>query len=256
MIRTVDTLYRIVRLPRTALWAARGSGAVTAVLLARLLVLGFGEAQLPMDGLHPPAVLLSEARAPLASLHLFGSPRDSGEIVATTLALTLRGVLVGAAPGFGVAVITGDGQVEAGYHVGDTLPGGSVLASIHKAHVVISNHGHNEMLALASERDAAPGGVAAPDSRTNSDIASLASQANVLPAVENGKAIGTRLAVPDVALLERVGLRRDDVIISIDGKPADSKGLEHALQEGMRTGAGASLVVRRDGHEQAVQIGQ
>lgn len=254
MIRTADTLYRLVRSPRTALWAGRGSGAATAMLLAHLLVLATGEAQLPMDDALPPVVLLPEARAPLASLHLFGAPGDSGGIVATALALTLRGIIAGTAPGFGTAVIAGEGQVEAGYHVGDKLPGGGVLASIHTGHVVIRNNGRREMLALASERDAVPG-PADPASQASASVALLAEGANVLPAVENGRTVGARVAVADVGLLERVGLRRDDIVVSIDGQPADSQALDRALREGMRAGGGASLVVRRDGREQTVRVG-
>lgn len=254
MIRTIDTLYRLVRSPRTAVWAGRGSGAATAMLLAHLLVLASGEAQLPMDDASPPVALLPEARAPLASLHLFGAPGDDGGIVATALALTLRGIVAGTAPGFGTAVIAGDGQVEAGYHVGDKLPGGGVLVSIHAGHVVIRNNDRREMLALASERDAVPGPTS-PAAQGAANVALLADGANVLPAIENGRAVGARMAVADVALLERVGLRRDDIVVSVDGRPADSQVLDRALREGMQAGEGVSLVVRRDGRERTVRIG-
>lgn len=254
MIRTTDALYRLVRSPRAALWAGRGGGAAIAMLLAHLLVLATGEWQLPVDAAPSPVVRLPEVRAPLASLHLFGVPDGGGDIVATALALTLRGIVAGDDPGFGTAVIAGEGQPEVGYHAGDLLPGGGILASIHADHVVIRNNGRREMLALASEQGAAEGPADAA-SPAGTGLASLAGQANVMPAVENGRTVGARVAVADVALLERVGLRRDDIVVSVDGRPADGAALERALREGAGAG-GADLIVRRDGREQAVHIGR
>ena len=115
----------------------------------------------------------------------------------------------------------------------------------------------------AGDADAAPAAAAL-----------LAGQANVLPVVENGRVVGARITAPDVAALERTGLRRDDaafqpreafpfaggrrddVILSVDGQPVDGPGFNQALENGLRTGGDITLVVRRGGREQTVRIGQ
>lgn len=290
MIRPIDSLQRLPHSPVAALWALRLAAALVVVLLARLLVLAVSEAQLPLVDTPGATSAIASAPEPLASWHLFGVSRGDGQIAATTLALTLRGIVGSTVPALATAVIAGQGQQDVGYHVGDTLPGGGVLDAIHADHVVIRNQGRRESLALSDKRgaaadaagalapsqpasepasSAAPPSASAPAAATASaaapalaapgtaavGMALLASQANVLPVLENGRVIGARISAPDVALLERVGLRRDDVITAVDGHAVDGPGFDAALQAGLRDG-GAILVLRRDGREQTVRVGR
>jgi S1-C subfamily serine protease len=103
---------------------------------------------------------------------------------------------------------------------------------------------------------AAPTSTAGDADAAPAAAALLAGQANVLPVVENGRVVGARITAPDVAALERTGLRRDDVILSVEGQPADGPGFKLALENGLRTGADITLVVRRGGREQTVRVGQ
>lgn len=296
MIRSIDSLQRLPQSPVAALWAMRFAAALVVVLLARLLVLAVSEAQLPLVDAPGAATAVASAPEPLASWHLFGVSGGDGQIAATTLALTLRGIVGSTVPGLATAVIAGQGQQDVGYHVGDTLPGGGVLDAINADHVVIRNQGRRESLALSDKRTAAadatgalvspqpasePSSSTAPPSTSGPAAATapatapvpaaapalaapgtaavgmalLASQANVLPVLENGRVVGARISAPDVALLERVGLRRDDVITAVDGHAVDGPGFDAALQAGLRDG-GATLVLRRDGREQTVRVGR
>jgi type II secretion system protein C len=205
---------------------------------------------------------------------------NGAQVAATTLSLTLRGTVDISDPALGTAVIAGPDQKDAGYHVGDTLPGGGVLEAIHADHVEIRNNGRRESLALtdkpAADRTGTP--ASPTQSSTTADAptvivgatgarnaeaspqataaAALGSQANVLPVVVNGQRVGARFSVADVALLERVGLRRDDVVLSVDGQAVAAGGFNQALEERLRSGGGVDLVVRRDGREQTVRVGR
>jgi general secretion pathway protein C len=292
MIRSIDHLHRLPQSPMVAAWAMRSAGALALVMLARLLLVSISAPQLPLDEATAATVDILDAPQPLARWHLFGMPEGDARIVATTLALTLRGIVGSNAPGLGSAVIAGQDQKDIAYHVGDTLPGGGVLESIHADHVVIRNQGQRESLALTDKRAgqatsdaaaspqpvgpvsslpaptfaattaamaasaAAPTSTAGDADAAPAAAALLAGQANVLPVVENGRVVGARITAPDVAALERTGLRRDDVILSVEGQPADGPGIKQALEDGLRTGGDVTLVVRRGGREQTVRIGQ
>ena len=77
---------------------------------------------------------------------------------------------------------------------------------------------------------------------------------SVLPVVENGRVVGARLTTPDVARVERLGLRRDDVIVSIDGTAVADPAINRTLEKGLLAGSAMTLVVRRDGRERTVRV--
>jgi general secretion pathway protein C len=279
MIHVVDQLHRLPQSPTAALWTVSAGGAVAVVMLARLTVLAISPPQLPLVDAPAPLAATGSAPQPIAHWHLFGLPRDDAQ-VATTLALTLRGTVDSTDPALSTAIIAGPDQKDAGYHVGDTLPGGGVLDAIHADHVEIRNDGRRESLALTDKPSANQSGTPAPpapsgtttnapavivgatgarSAEASSQAAAataLGSHANVLPVVENGQTVGARISVADVALLERVGLRRDDVVLSIDGQPVAAGGFNQALEDRLRSGGGVDLVVRRDGREQTVRVGR
>ena len=281
MIHVVDHLHRLPQSPTAALWAASAGGAVAVVMLARLSVLAISPPQLPLVDAPAPLATTRSAQQPIANWHLFGLPMNNSQIAATTLVLTLRGTVDSSDPALGTAIIAGQDQKDAGYHVGDILPGGGVLEAIHADHIEIRNNGRRESLALTDKPDAHQAGTIAATAQSSTALnaaavvvgatgargsaetsaqttaaAALGSQANVLPVVENGQVVGARISVADVALLERVGLRRDDVVLSIDGQPVAAGGFNQALEERLRNGGGVDLVVRRDGREQTVRVGR
>lgn len=279
MTNAADYLHRLPQSPTAAAWALRAAAAVTVVLSARLLVLVISPPQLPLvDAPAVPATVRAGSE-PIANLHLFGIPSGDVQLAPTTLALTLRGTVDSTDPALATAIVAAPGQKDAGYHLGDTLPGGGVLDAIHADRVEILNGGQRESLALTDKRVGQETGSAAtpaPASVTatapTSDATGtaetavtaspalaarlLARQSNVLPVLDNGRVVGVRIGVTDVALLERVGLRRDDVVTSIDGQSVADADFGKTLESRLQAGAEITLVVRRDGREQTVRIGR
>lgn len=279
MTHVADYLHRLPQSPTAAAWAMRAAAAATIVLSARLLVLAISVPQLPLVETSAAPTTMRASPEPIASLHLFGIPSADARLAPTTLALTLRGTVDSTDPALATAIVSAPGQKEAGYHLGDTLPGGGVLDAIHADRVEILNGGQRESLALTDKRVGQETGSAAasaplpvtatapasdasgtgePAATASPALAArlLATQSNVLPVIDNGRVVGVRIGVADVTLLERVGLRRDDVVTSIDGQAVADADFGKTLESRLQAGAGITLVVRRDGREQTVRIGR
>ena len=279
MTHAADYLHRLPQSPTAAAWAMRAAAAVTVVLLARLLVLAISAPQLPLVDVPMASTAMRASSEPIANLHLFGIPSRDTQLAPTTLALTLRGTVDSTDPALATAIVSAPGQKDAGYHLGDSLPGGGVLDAIHADRVEILNGGQRESLALTDKRvgqETGTSATSAPSPVTATASASvatataepaataspalaarlLAAQSNVLPVIDNGRVVGVRIGVTDVALLERVGLRRDDVVTSIDGQAVADADFGKTLESRLQEGAGITLVVRRDGREQTVHIGR
>src|SRR3546814_11629977 len=77
-------------------------------------------------------------------------------------------------------------------------------------------------------------------------VAALMASANVLPVSENGRLIGVRLRVPDPTLLERVGLRADDVISAVHCLPLDGPERLSSLEAPLHARLVVTLTFRRD----------
>ena len=256
MFQFVDHLHRLPQSLTAARWSARLAGAAVAVLLARLLTLSIGEAKLPVDDqpMKPGPTVVE--REPISNWHLFGAASNNDKISATSLALTLRGIVDQGDASRRMAIIAGQDQRDILYHVGDALPGGSVLDAIHSTDVVLINGGRRESLALADRQSLRQAEVAAsntPGLASETSDPSLGN-ANVLPVVDGPLVIGSKISTPDIAALERIGLRRDDVITSIDGRALNGPGASKELQERLRKGGDATIVLRRDGREQTQVI--
>lgn len=247
--QAIEAAHRLAGSPRLAVWAGRGAGGVTAVLAARAVLMALGGAPLPAAEAPPGFVPAPPAR--LAQAHLFGVPA-AGE-VDTSLALVLGGVLAGDFAGDDTAVIGAPGQPQAVYRAGDALPGGGVLDSVGADYVLIRNQGRRERLSLAPA--GAGGAPAIAAAAPGAGVAVPAGDIDIVPVVEGGNVVGIRISTPDVAALERVGLRRDDIVLAVDGAPVDGAGLERALAN-VRAGGGVDLTVRREGREQAVHLGR
>lgn len=221
----------------------------------------------------------------IADWHLFGAPRTmQPTLAASSLALTLRGTFATAEPGDGLAFIAGADGRERSYAVGDTLPGDAVLEAVYVDYVVVRNGAQRERLPLSgrqlepaaqpAQNNRAPSAAAdpsggflttmpvfgGPDLATaraalTPAVAALMDNANVLPVAENGRLIGVRLRVADPALLERLGLRGDDVITAVNGIPLDGPERRAELEAALRAGGVVTLTVRRDGTDRPVSVG-
>ena len=268
MIHATDLLQRLRHSPRAATYALRAGSAAAAVLAGRLAALAIGGPALPPADLASVApATAGPAPAVIADAHLFGRPSGPGPAVKTTLALTLRGTAANASdPARSVAILAGAGGSDATYRIGDPLPGGGVLAGISRDQVDISNGGRREVLpiirhdragmkATDTARATPPGGGDAPaDARTHGGTL-LADRASMLPVLDGGRVVGARIATANIALLERVGLRRDDVIVSIDGQAVTGTAIAATLPERLRGGEQVALLVLREGREVEVRVG-
>lgn len=281
-----DTLHRLPASPTAAKASAALLGLLVLVLLARVLALLLGAAQLP-----PIAAIAQvqqgsstdSVRTPLAQWHLFGLPGTAPTPASeTALALLLRGTIASRDPRQGTAFIADAQGKEARYRVGDALPGGAQLDAVYPGRVLLINNGQRETLSLrgmsgaasasaSAPAQAAPVGadggflsgpmaMGVPDLETQRslrapDLAMLAEQANVLPVLENGRIIGVRVTVPDPAVLERVGLLPDDIILSVNGIALDDPVKAPALQNQLRAGGLLTLNVRRSGQDLTLSLG-
>lgn len=208
--------------------------------------------------------------------------------------LVLRGTVAATDATRGVAFIAeGEGAADRAYRAGDSLPAGARLREVHADRVLIERGGTLETLALArlggtgsapprsgpSARPGATRGATATDAQQASggylsapinvgrpdlatarqagapDLASLVSEANIVPVLEGERVIGVRLRVPDPALLERLGLSGEDVITQVNGIPLDGPQRRSELEQSLQRGGPVQLTVRRDGIDRQLTIG-
>jgi general secretion pathway protein C len=181
----------------------------------------------------PPAPIVAAAAplaAPTTSLarwHLFGNAAPSADprsLAAnapdTVLALSLRGVLAGADPGSGVAIIADAQGGERSYSVGATLPGDATLEAVYPDRIALRRNGVLESLRLRTPEDtSAPGSAAgrlAFNPQNTAPAPSLLPGANAAPAPfitpsiapmgADFAAITQQLGVDPVALARQVSV--------------------------------------------------
>lgn len=274
---------RLARSPAPPWLLAAVLAAVCAWLLARLVWLAVAGPALPSStGVASDAVL---HRAPVGSIapwRLFGQPSEPrlSAAPATALALTLRGTFASPDPANGLAFIADAQGRERAYRTGETVLDDAVLDEVHADYVVLRRGGVRETLRLRrSDSASAPpdpprppaaadpsGGYltgnlhfGAPDLATARaaqapGLEAIAATANVLPVTENGQLIGVRLALPDPAVLERIGLHPDDVVTAVNGVAVSDPGQRQALEASLRGTGPLVLSVRRDGRDRLVTV--
>lgn len=211
----------------------------------------------------------------------------------TALRLFLKGTLNLDAPDGGIAIVADDQGHEQAYRVGDRLPGDAELIGVYASRVLLRRAGVEEGLSLLPDAGSAsasapasgggaarrpmlsmaPGGAppvpafvnpqvyaGAPSletirAATNTDVAELAKQVNVIPVLENGRFAGVRLSVGrDSDLLARSGLRSSDLITAVNGIPLDVQRQAELLAT-LRSARQFTVTIRRDGQSMDVPVG-
>lgn len=209
----------------------------------------------------------------------------------TALRLFLKGTLNLDAPDGGIAIVADDQGHEQAYRVGDRLPGDAELIGVYASRILLRRAGVEEGLSLLPDAGGAPapasGGAAArrpvlsvapggaqpvpafvnpqiyagaPSletirAATNTDVAELAKQVNVIPVLENGRFAGVRLSVGrDSDLLARSGLRTSDLITAVNGIPLDVQRQAELLAT-LRSARQFTVTIRRDGQSMDVPVG-
>jgi type II secretory pathway component PulC len=244
-----DRLHPARRSAFVARAAATFAAALALVMLVRFALAVASPAQLPVT--LPPSTSpgTSHDIFSLSDWHLFGLPADASE--ALPLARQLRGVAATPDPARGLAFLTDAAGGDGSYRVGESLPGGSVLMAVHADGIEILHQGQRRRVALAPE-------PAAPEPRipqAPEPAAALAGVApEVAPVIRDGRLLGLNVAFADASLRESLGLRPDDLVLTVDGRAADSPGLADTLEQRLARGDALRLGVRRGGSDLTLDL--
>tara|TARA_B100000900_G_scaffold264384_1_gene225542 strand:+ start:1595 stop:2491 length:897 start_codon:yes stop_codon:yes gene_type:complete len=220
----------------------------------------------------------------LANLHLFGRPTREGGAVprsvanaqATRLPLELKAVFAASENAFSAAIIGQRGQRARLYTVGESVPGNAVLAEVYPQQVLLRRAGQLESLAFpestykASSKSATQvaenPAVTAPNNSPNlpsrasvkSRVAESADTLTQQIAADPQAAIGELgltadssggYKVGDVAnspYFQSSGLKRGDIIFSINGSPMSNVKNDKVLLAEIMSSGRARLEVMRN----------
>ncbi|BAP13298.1 MAG: hypothetical protein AOY29_05180 [Alcanivorax borkumensis] len=178
----------------------------------------------------------------------------------TRLRLELLGVFQNADTKRATAIIAEKGKEGELYHIGDSIPGNAKLEEVYPDRVILRRAGRLETLRWS---DSVLGGVAQvkqkptpPPSRNRTvaqgspaDLArqrkTIIGQLGLDPIDKSGSA-GYRLGKgAPKQLLAQVGLRSDDVILSVNGHPLGTESNDVAALRSYQDTQKASIVVQR-----------
>ena len=215
----------------------------------------------------------------VANAHLFGEMKSAAvpqptKAPETKLNLVLRGVIAADPMTLSHAIIArGKKGQEEVYAVGEKMPGGITIESIHPDHVILNRGGRLETLQLVRDEDVGMitatqnrGGFA-PASLTSRKLAGVRQQIMqnptsfgdyALPVVvkKQGKQIGYRLQPQQkgTELMQQVGLEANDVITEINGIKLDNPQNGIGALRQLSTASSVSITVMRNGAEVPLSI--
>lgn len=238
MTAFVDRLHQLPQSRRAARGVALVAAVFALIALARLVLVLVAEPVLPVSA--TASVPAAATPTPIADWHLFGVAGNAPR--ATALAGLVRGTLARPDPAQGLVFLAMPDGGDRSVPVGEALPGGGVLAAVYPDRLVVRHGAREETILLADEVDP-PAVPPAP----GADLAVLAAAGQVVPVREQGQVVGLRVTTTDVAQLERLGLRRDDVITAINGVPVREADLGAARMAALLQGARPTLRLRRGG---------
>jgi len=220
----------------------------------------------------------------LVNLHLFGRPTREGGAVpqsvanaqATRLPLELKAVFAASENPFSAAIIGQRGQRARLYTVGESVPGNAVLAEVYPQQVLLRRAGQLESLAFpestykASSKSATQVTESAAATAPNNSP-TLTSRASVQSKIaESADTLPQQLvadpqaAIDDLGLtadssggykvgdvanspyFQSSGLKRGDIIFSINGSPMSNVKNDKALLAEIMTSGRARLEVMRN----------
>jgi general secretion pathway protein C len=89
----------------------------------------------------------------------------------------------------------------------------------------------------------------------NIDVAALAQQVQLLPVMENGQFVGVRLSAgPQQAMLEKLGLRPDDIVTAVNGQSITDPSRIQGIVAGLSTASRVSVQIRRNGKTETLTL--
>lgn len=226
----------------------------------------------------------------LASLHVFGEAgrveQETVQAEETRLNLKLLGTYVSAEEELSSAIIQANGRDEKAYFINDKLQvsGNVVLEKVETLKVIIKNNGKLETLTLEEQLDHSAlekpkqqlmsepvGGERTIDKRRDSrltselaemkekvftDPQSFADLAKFEQVVdESGVVTGFKVAPgSDPRMFARLGLRRNDVIKSVNGTQLNEQGLLGIANE-LASADSLEITIERDGQPVTLLLG-
>jgi general secretion pathway protein C len=254
-----------------------------AFQLARLTwqVIAPASSPVPLRGSDSPQAKLPQPAVDIDAIvhaHLFGAPaavatevpREFSDAPATTLDLTLKGILFAENPADSRAIIAAAKGAHTPYGIGAALPGAAELAAMYSDRVILKRDGRFETLFLSKK----PGEPAAPadagseppkyaiDQTGNAEVRrtlakvrqafidrpeQAATLLRVEPARDGDRFLGFRLlSEQNAQLLTQVGLAPGDVVTQVNGVQIDNpvRGLE--VLKDLSTAQDISLEVLRN----------
>ena len=227
----------------------------------------------------------------VAALHLFGEANapaeEQVEAEETQLNLKLLGTYVSSDDKLSSAIIQANGSQEGVYAIGDKLKvrGQVTLHKVDTLQVILKNGGKYETLTLienlnkqvlsSAKKDDAERTNAPPertidkrrDARLSRELAemkqkaftnpkSLQDIANVQPVVDaSGQVSGFKVSPgKDPRMFTRLGLRRNDVITSVNGQQLDGQGMMGVLNE-LSNSDSVEVTIERNGRPVTLLLG-
>ena len=222
--------------------------------------------------------------------NLFGTRNDAAQTPAkaevdvasleeTKLNLKLWGTVSGSAAGDYAVIEDVKAREQNLYRVGDAIQTATVK-EIFREKVVLTVAGKDEVLQMqeleAGKGGAArPGGLpsrsasAAPSSNVRTqrislrrsyidkamtDVASLMTQVQIQPHMENGMAAGLSLSsIKPNSIFRRMGLRNGDVITGVDGSEISTVDDALRLVENLKSSSSISVQLKRRGREKNIE---
>ncbi len=233
----------------------------------------------PMDYTSPSPSVLKLFGIATSTASIDDSSFDNEQIQETQLQLELKGILVNADDGKRLALIAVQGQSEDVYQEGDNIQGAEIIR-IEPRRVILRHNGRTEALNLeirdlentsAAQRPRLrPGRSVSGIRRVNdreriipretfnrqlNNLPRLLQQARAIPHNENGQAMGFRLVnIQSGSVFEELGLQRDDVIRTVNGRQILS--VEDALNtyRDLRTSRSFQVGLMRDGRQVTLSL--
>ncbi|VAW87453.1 hypothetical protein MNBD_GAMMA16-1818 [hydrothermal vent metagenome] len=225
----------------------------------------------------------------VAALNLFGQPgvvkrtpqAQPEKIMDTNLKLTLRGILASDDATIARAIIADDrSRKENLYRIGGKISGGAELKEVNVDHIVLSRNGRLEILRLPKSKISGGSSLVKQPRQSSSasanrnrrldsnaslrevrdslmkDPQSLATLMTAEPQVDaDGKVTGFKLGRgQDARMLRRFGLRRGDIVTSVNGVKLDGMNKLPELMKVLPSAQELSIEYTRRGQSRSVVL--
>jgi general secretion pathway protein C len=225
---------------------------------------------------------LEQKVARIAAANLFGKLETRGrskpapvrEAPKSTLNYKLRGIYYSEDKALASAIVQKGAGKSGFYRLGDEIDSGIYIDRILPDHILISRNGRLEKLVLEKPK-AKPGSGRAQAGRSLAVPAAananrvlksykrryadnplaLAKRFQAIPVTENGRNVGYKLkALRGERLLQRLGLREDDVFVEINGIGLDKPFQALDALKSLSTAEDVSITVLRNGDRQTLNF--